>query len=65
VGDGTSALEIRTYRLASGGRQEFLRIMAEEAVPMLRRYGGVEVVAFGAAAQDDDRLRVTARGTRR
>lgn len=46
-------LDIRTYRTVPGGREEFLRIMADEAVPMLRRYG-IEVVAFGPAVQDDD-----------
>ena len=46
-------LDIRTYRTVPGGREEFLRIMADEAVPMLHRYG-IEVVAFGPAVQDDD-----------
>lgn len=48
-----SVLDIRTYRTVPGGREEFLRIMADEAVPMLHRYG-IEVVAFGPAVQDDD-----------
>ncbi len=39
--------------MVPGGREEFLRIMADEAVPMLDRYG-IEVVAFGPAVQDDD-----------
>jgi hypothetical protein len=51
--EATSVLDIRTYRIVPGGREEFLRIMADEAVPMLRRYG-VEVVAFGPAVQDDN-----------
>jgi predicted ester cyclase len=53
VVDGESVLDIRTYRTVPGGREEFLRIMADDAVPMLRRYG-VDVVAFGPAVQDDD-----------
>jgi len=48
-----SVLDIRTYRTVPGGRQEFVRIMAEEAVPMLRRHG-IEVVAFGSSLQDDE-----------
>ena len=48
-----SVLDIRTYRTVPGGRDELIRIMAEETVPMLRRYG-IEVVAFGPSLQDDD-----------
>lgn len=46
-------LDIRTYRAVQGGRDELVQIMAEEAVPMLRRYG-VDVVAFGPSLRDDE-----------
>jgi len=49
---GASVLDIRTYRTVEGKRDEFVRIMADGAVPMLRRYG-VEVVAFGPSIHDD------------
>jgi hypothetical protein len=48
----TSVLDIRTYRTVAGKRDEFVRIMADGAVPMLRRYG-VDVVAFGPSIHDD------------
>lgn len=51
--EGTAVLDIRTYRLVPGGRAEFLRIMSDDAVPMLER-SGVHVVAFGPAVQDQD-----------
>lgn len=46
-------LDLRTYRCVSGKRDEFLRLMAEETVPMLRR-DGIEVVSFGPSVHDDD-----------
>jgi NIPSNAP protein len=46
-------LEIRTYRLHPGTRAEFVRTMADEAVPLLRKYG-VEVLAYGASLVDED-----------
>jgi hypothetical protein len=52
-GSEASVLDIRTYRTVPGGRDELVRIMTEEAVPMLRRHG-IEVVAFGPSLQDDD-----------
>ena len=46
-------LDLRTYRCASGKRDEFVRLMAEGTVPMLRR-DGIEVVSFGPSLHDDD-----------
>jgi len=46
-------IEIRSYNLKSGTRREFLRLMAEEAMPMLQRWG-VEVVRFGPSLHDED-----------
>jgi len=46
-------LEIRTYRLHPGTREDFVRTMADEAVPLLRRHG-VEVLAYGASLVDED-----------
>ena len=46
-------LDLRTYRCVSGKRYEFVRLMAEETVPMLRR-DGIEVVSFGPSVHDDD-----------
>jgi hypothetical protein len=46
-------LDIRTYRTVASERGEFLRIMRDDAVPMLRRYG-IDVVAFGPSLHDAD-----------
>jgi hypothetical protein len=46
-------LDVRTYKCVPGGRDELVRIMADEAVPMLGRYG-IEVVAFGPSLRDSD-----------
>jgi hypothetical protein len=46
-------LDVRTYKLVPGGRDEFDRIFQEGALPMLRRHG-IEVVAFGPSLDDDD-----------
>jgi len=48
-----SVLDIRTYRNGAGARDEFVRLMAEGTVPMLRRYG-IDVVSFGPSIHDDD-----------
>ena len=48
-----SVLDIRTYRNGVGARDEFVRLMAEGTVPMLRRYG-IDVVSFGPSVDDDD-----------
>ncbi|GAA0924334.1 NIPSNAP family protein [Virgisporangium aurantiacum] len=41
-------LEIRTYRLRPGTSSEFVRVMRDEAVPLLTGFG-IEVVACGAS----------------
>lgn len=41
-------LEIRTYRLKPGTTDEFVRVMDEEAVPMLVQHG-ITVVDYGAS----------------
>jgi hypothetical protein len=46
-------LDIRTYRLVAAARPEFDRILREEALPMLARFG-IPVVAFGPSIADDD-----------
>jgi NIPSNAP protein len=47
------AVEIRSYALKPGTRVAFDRLMAEQALPMLRRWG-VDVVAYGPSPHDDD-----------
>jgi NIPSNAP len=46
-------LEIRTYRLHPGTREEFLRAMTEEAIPLLRKVG-IDVVATGPSQYAED-----------
>jgi NIPSNAP len=46
-------LEIRTYRLAPGTRDEFVRLMREESTPLLERYG-IRVVGCGASLVSED-----------
>ena len=46
-------LEIRTYRLHSGTREEFLRAMTEEAIPLLVK-AGIDVVAAGPSLYSED-----------
>ena len=45
------AVEIRTYTLKPGTRDEFHRLMSAQALPMLRRWQ-VDVVAFGPSPHD-------------
>jgi hypothetical protein len=45
-------VEIRSYNLRPGARDEFHRLAAGEAIPMLERWG-VDVVAFGPSPHDD------------
>jgi hypothetical protein len=47
----TRVVEIRTYRLLPGTRDEYDRLFREEALPLLRRFG-IDVV--GAAPSIDD-----------
>jgi hypothetical protein len=46
-------VEIRSYALKPGMRQEFDRIASQQALPMLRRWE-VDVVAHGPSPHDDD-----------
>ena len=41
-----SLIEIRSYNLKPGTREEFHRLVREEAMPLLERWG-MDVVAFG------------------
>lgn len=45
------AVEIRSYTLKTGTRDDFHRLMATQALPMLRRWQ-VDVVAFGPSPHD-------------
>ena len=47
-------LDIRTYGLVAGGRDEFDRIFREHVRPMLERHG-ITVVAAGPSLLGDDR----------
>jgi hypothetical protein len=49
----TPVLDIRTYRCTPGTRDAFVQLMAEEAVPMLKR-AGISVVTFGPSIVDND-----------
>ncbi len=49
----SGVLDIRTYKLVPGGRDEFERIARDDALPMMRRHG-IEVVAHGPSIDDDD-----------
>jgi hypothetical protein len=53
-------VEIRSYRLKPGSGSEFHRLVVEESLPMLERWG-VDVIAFGPSLDDDD-LYVLIRG---
>ena len=46
-------LEIRSYQLKSGTRDEFHRLFLYEAFPMLQRWN-VDVVAYGPSLHDQD-----------
>lgn len=46
-------LEIRTYRLHPGTREEFVRVMTEESIPLLRK-AGIDVVAAGPSLYAED-----------
>jgi NIPSNAP len=45
-------IDLRTYRLVPGGREEFDRIFREDVRPMLDRRG-IEVVGHGPSLNDD------------
>ena len=46
-------LEIRTYRLQPGTRDAFVRVMREEAAPLLAA-AGIRVVGAGPSLADED-----------
>ena len=46
-------VELRSYRLKPGSGTAFHRLMAEQSLPMLERWG-VDVIAFGPSLDDDD-----------
>ena len=46
-------LDIRTYRIVSGRRDEFDQLFREQSRPMLERHG-IRVVAAGPSLIDDD-----------
>jgi hypothetical protein len=50
---GTQVLDVRTYKLVPGGREDFDRLFRESALPMLNRYG-IDVVGYGPSVDDDD-----------
>lgn len=49
----TAVIEIRTYTLRAGTGADFPRLVVEESLPMLKRWG-VKVVAFGPSLDDED-----------
>src|SRR5688572_18577011 len=49
----TLFVEIRSYNLKPGTRQEFHRLFVERALPMLKRWN-VDVVRYGASLHDED-----------
>jgi hypothetical protein len=46
-------IEIRSYTLKPGARDEFHRLFLEEAYPMLKRWN-VDVVAYGPSLHDEN-----------
>ena len=46
-------IEIRTYYLQPGTRDEFHRLFIEEAFPMLKRWN-VDVVSYGPSLHDEN-----------
>lgn len=46
-------IEIRSYNLKPGTRDEFHRLFLEEAFPMLQRWN-VDVVAYGSSLHDEN-----------
>ena len=46
-------IEIRSYNLKLGTREEFHRLFLQEAFPMLQRWN-VDVVAYGPSLHDQD-----------
>lgn len=46
-------VEIRSYNLKPGTRDEFHRLVVDESIPMLDRWQ-MDMVAFGPSPHDDD-----------
>src|SRR5262245_19684744 len=46
-------VEIRSYNLKPGSRDQYHRLMLEKALPLLQRWQ-VDVVAFGPSPHDED-----------
>lgn len=46
-------VEIRSYNLKPGARDEFQRLFLEEAFPMLKRWN-VDVVSYGPSLHDEN-----------
>ena len=46
-------LEIRTYRLKPGKREEFLRLARDQSLPLLAKHG-IDVVDYGPSLVDED-----------
>ncbi|NUT37735.1 MAG: NIPSNAP family protein [Hamadaea sp.] len=46
-------MEIRTYRLKPGTRDEFVRVMRDESLPLLTEFG-IRVVDAGPSLVDED-----------
>ena len=53
IADVGGVIEIRTYKLRAGAGAEFHRLVVEESLPMLERWG-MEVVASGPSLDDED-----------
>jgi len=49
----TRFVEIRSYNLKQGHRDEFHRLVVEKSLPLLRKWA-VDVVDFGPSPHDDD-----------
>lgn len=53
VGMALFAVEIRAYNLKPGTRDEFQRVIVDEAVPLLEHWQ-VDLIAHGPSPHDDD-----------
>ena len=49
----TRVVEIRSYNLKPGTREQFQALFEREALPMLKRWN-VDVVAYGPSSHDAD-----------
>jgi hypothetical protein len=53
VSDRGCVLDLRTYKLKPGAGQQFAQILADDALPMLERFG-IDVAAYGPSLDDAD-----------